>query len=286
MTAYGGSKGVNFQQAIVQSPGWIPISNLYVQENTTNWFYKYANVSSLAEARQLNSSAVIRANALQVGLSRYGTYTYGPTVDGVFVTSHPGLALQNGQYAKNITLMMGHNTNEGPFFAPSFVTSNADLSSWLQSSYPLAAPQTLDYVTSTLYPPVYDGSQNYTSPVTRAIKIITEQIFTCNTNYLTRAANNDTHNYEFQVPPALHGNDVAYFFWNGESGVRPNIATTLQKYITNFAASGDPNGPGLPTFPIQGMNASEIGLNITGINVQVDPTVNQRCRWWQKYLYT
>ena len=61
-------------------------------------------------------------------------------------------------------------------------------------------------------------------------------------------------------------------------------AVTLQKYITNFAEKGDPNGPGVPRFPSYGDEATVLNLNIT-TSTQRDPAANYRCDWWQKVLY-
>ena len=60
------------------------------------------------------------------------------------------------------------------------------------------------------------------------------------------------------------------------------LPPVLQGYITNFAIAGNPNGMGLPHFPTDGNNATEVGLSATGLNVEInsymkDPTDNPRC---------
>lgn len=102
-----------------------------------------------------------------------------------------------------------------------------------------------------------------------------------------RSYNNQTYAYYFTVPPALHGQDVPYTYFNGpsESVVNDTIAIAMQEYITHWAATGTPNQPGVPFFPIYGKNASVQDLGTTGIFQFVDPTANQRCDWWQKALY-
>ena len=95
------------------------------------------------------------------------------------------------------------------------------------------------------------------------------------------------------MPPALHGQDIDYTFYNGPnlSGVpslgipdQP-IAEALQKYIVSFTATGVPSSANLPVFPRWGNDTNLLDLNVTGINVVKDDTANSRCAWWQKALY-
>jgi carboxylesterase type B len=65
----------------------------------------------------------------------------------------------------------------------------------------------------------------------------------------------------------------------------PAIAIALQEYITNFAMTGDPNGPGVPHFPMYGADATVQDLNYTGITQTKDPAANYRCAWWQSAPY-
>ena len=307
ITAYGGLKPVSFQRAIPQSPGWFPISDQYTQENHTNTFLSYLNVSTLAEARQASTTAVQTANLLTVLQASFGSYIFGPTVDGIFVPTQPGLSLlTNISYAKNIQVMAGHNTFEGPLFTPPYIQSNDDLASYISTNYRSAPDSVVDYIVNELYPPVYDGSQPYTSAIDRTVLVVTEQIFTCNTNYLARGYNNQTHNYWFAVPPALHGVDIYSTFYRGQGtnlsqAIYAPVANAMQTYFTNFAMTGNPNTPGLvsasgpvPYFPIQGNNATAMKLNYTvasatsvvpNIGVATDNTANARCAWWQKGLY-
>jgi len=291
ITAYGGNKGkVPFQQAIPQSPGFAPIVSNQQQETTLNSFLALANVSSIEQARQLPFETLLVANIIQVGGSQYGGFTYGPAVDGDFVPALPGELLLHGQYDKSLRIMVGHNADEGLLFTSPFIQNNSAFAAQVVGELPTLAayPAVLEYITNELYPPTFDGSQamGYTNQIARAAALVSELIFTCNTFYLDKAYGNQTHAYFFTVPPALHGNDIAYTYYNGAPILAPQIALALQEYITSFAMTGSPNEAGVPYFNLYGQNATIQDLNITGISEIIDPTANARCNFWQKALYT
>ncbi|EON65216.1 hypothetical protein W97_04453 [Coniosporium apollinis CBS 100218] len=291
MTAYGGKNGsVPFQQAIPQSPGWAPQTSNYQQEQQLNAFLALLNVSTIQEARELPSEALITANLIQVGRSPYGTFTYGPTVDGDFVPALPGVSLLHGNFDRRVRVMVGHNANEGLLFTSPFITNDTAYEAYIRRNIPSATNDVIEYITNTLYPPVFDGSEGYTDQIGRVSKTLSEQVFTCNSNYLGRAYGNETYAYFFAVPPALHGQDVAYTYYNGPSRsvVNQTVALVLQEFITSFAATGRPSAEGVegvPMFDLYGPEASIVNLNVTGITDGIDRTANERCLWWQKALY-
>jgi cholinesterase len=78
ITAFGGERGgAPFQRAIMQSPGFIPTTGNYEQEENFQTFLGLLNVSTLDEARRLPSHAVQAVSEYQVSNSRNGSWTYG-----------------------------------------------------------------------------------------------------------------------------------------------------------------------------------------------------------------
>ncbi|KAI5249165.1 carboxylesterase family protein-like protein [Aureobasidium subglaciale] len=302
ITAYGGLKGpAPFAGAVPQSPGFFPVVSPAAQEGVYNDFLALLNVSSLAEARQLPSSAIIAANAKQVAGAPYGQFVYGPTVDGDFVPALPGQLLARGQFDKDVSMMTGHNTNEGLLFTSPFINNNSALNEFLTMGFPALSymPETLKYITETLYPPIFDGSQaqNYTNQIGRVEAILSEAVFTCNAVWLNKAYNNETHAYLFNVPPSLHGQDIAYTYYNGNGSATAGtggtslgvqnapVALATQEYITEFAKTGNPNVRGAPFFPMYGSNATVQALGPRTIAPMRDPAASARCAWWQKGLF-
>ena len=49
---------------------------------------------------------------------------------------------------------------------------------------------------------------------------------------------------------ATHTAEIQYVFNNSTPGMNRALADTMSSYWVNFAAKGDPNGKGLPTWPV------------------------------------
>jgi cholinesterase len=303
ITAYGSTNGsAPFSQAILQSPGFNPIPGNAEQEATFSSVLSQAqdlisaNVTSVSALRDIDFSTLAGLNTIIVARSApYGTFTFGPTVDGTFVPKLPGVLLLEGNFDSDVRVITAHNSNEGVTFTSPFVTTEELLIEDLSAVMPTADNATLSYVLDTLHPAIYNGTYPYTTMFERISLLTAEISFTCNARYVDLAYGNETYSYYFKVPPGLHGEDVAYTFFNGDVTtsddglpVNATVATALQKYITNFAMSteGNPNGVGVPFFPKYQDNATVLTLGLTGFGeLQVDPTANERCAWLQQGLY-
>ncbi|MCJ1421245.1 hypothetical protein MMC32_007607 [Xylographa parallela] len=288
ITAFGGLNApAPFAQAIPQSPAWQPMVSSYQQEQTLDAFLSLLNVSTIEEARQLPSKALIVANTVQILSSAYGDFTYGPVVDGLFAPALPGRLLLQGSFYKDLKIMVGHNADEGLLFTNPAIQNSSAYNTYLTQNFPGIQPAVVSYIENVLYPPVFNGSYGYTSNFQRAVLTVADSAFTCNTNYLDRAFLNQTYSYQFSVGAALHGQDVPYTFFNGPSTAVINdvIAVALQEYLTSFAIHGVPSGPGIPVFPLYEADAEVLNLNATSIFDIMDPNANARCLWWQKALF-
>jgi acetylcholinesterase len=292
ITAFGGLKGsAPFQQAVPQSPGWTPVTSNFQQEQIYQKFLSLTNSSSIADLRRLPTEVLMRANAQQVAYdSSYGQFTYGPVVDGNFAPLQPGQLLAQGRFDKDVRVMVGHNANEGALFTPPFLRSDDTLTTQLRSAFPYAPQSSVDYISNTLYPPIFNGSYPYRDQYSRGSFIIAEGIFTCNTNYLSTAYGNQTYSYLFAIPPAIHGQDIPYTYYTG-GALSPTdvanrtVALALQQFITSFAENGRPAANGIRQFNMYGPDAAVLSLNVTGIDQVRDSNANARCSWWQKALY-
>ncbi|KAH0559611.1 hypothetical protein GP486_003876 [Trichoglossum hirsutum] len=288
ITAYGGNKGkVPFQQAILQSPGFQPYPGNWQQDQLLQQYLQSMNVSTIQEARQLPYDTLRKANTDLVAKSPYGSFTFSPAVDGDFVTGLPGTLLLHGSFDVSIKVMVGYNAQETLHFVDPANNDNSAFAAGIKRVFPDIQPAVVDYITQTLYPEVYDGTYPYTDAKGRAMLSDAEASFTCNTYFLDRAFGNQTYAYRFSIPPAFHGLDVPYTYFNGPDPRVTNetIALAMQSYITTFAITGQPNRQDLPEIPLYGENSQILDLNVTGMAVISDPEANERCEWWQKALY-
>ena len=186
--------------------------------------------------------------------------------------------------------MVGHNAAEGISFTDPSIHSDEALDAQFKKVFPSMTDSTIEYLTQTLYPPVFDGSYPYTTQLDRATLITSESIFTCNTNYLSTAYGNKTYSYLFAPPPAFHGYDTSYTFYNGVGSGDPlnvinqTIAVAMQEFITSFAKGGVPEADGIIKFNMYGPDANVLKLNITGVEEVRESNANERCSWWQKSI--
>jgi carboxylesterase type B len=290
ITAFGGKKGkVPFQQAIVQSPGFQMSPSNKIQENVYSAFLRTAGVSNLNQARNLSSEALVLANYQLISRSTpYGMFTFNPVVDGIFAPALPTQLLLRGQFDQSLKVMTAHNILEGLPFQDPFAQNETVWENDLRVYFPTISDDVVQYISKVLYPPPRaDGSTGYTTYTERTNLMMTECIFTCNAYGLNRAYGNKTYSYFFTVPPSLHGQDVAYTYYNGPSAsvLNDTLAKIMQRYETNFVMTGNPNAPGLPNFPMYGAGSTVLNLNISTIGPTKDPAANARCQWWQKGLY-
>ncbi|TWU72061.1 hypothetical protein ED733_003106 [Metarhizium rileyi] len=292
ITAYGGAgQPPPFQQAILQSPGWIPTPEKN-QEPVLQEFLDILNVSTIEEARNLPSDDLMAANAYQIATkSSYGTFTYGPVVDGDFVPAQPAQLLKDGRFHHGINVMVGHNAAEGLLFSTPDGRNSSALSGLLEETLPSTKNAT-DYITDLLYPAQYDGTYGYTSPLMRLSTIISDVFFICNNDYVNRAYGNRTFSYLFSVPPALHGQDVLYTFYNkgfklddpslAFLGVKnETIALVMQDYFTSFVQTSRPSSPLGPIFDEYGQARSLVNIGNDTIGPITDTTNATRCSFWQ-----
>ncbi|KAE8400882.1 Alpha/Beta hydrolase protein [Aspergillus pseudonomiae] len=272
LTAYQGRQGPSlFQQAILQSPAWEPNYDTDKQERTFRRYLELLNVSTIEEARQLPSEKLIAANAHQVSSSLYGTFTYGPVVDGVFVSDLPGKLLLRGEFDHSVRILNGHTLNEALMYTPPSSFQEWGLLSLMDEHFLDLSEDMKETIVNVLHPPILDGTYGYRG--------------------WNHAYKNSTYSYVFSIPPAMHWMDHPYSFYT--KGAKPlaesllfqvtneTVAFILQDYVTSFVQTGKPTSPLAPPLEIYGPESRVVSIGMNNITGMRDPACNARCVYWQ-----
>ncbi|MCJ1432715.1 hypothetical protein MMC27_002072 [Xylographa pallens] len=280
LTSYGGEHGpVPFQQSLTQSA--LGIANPpSVGEDIFQSLLRTANIASVQEARALSSEELRVTNYIQVSGSQWGSFTYIPVIDGTYVPNQPIRSLLDGKFHQNVRIMQGHNANEGFIFTPPYTDTASGYDTFVST---LLNSTDIEQVTQTLYPPIFDGSYGYINNIQRAALTVGNLNFVCASTALTRAVDNCTYSYIFEVPPAIHTEDLAYTFYTGPTQPQdPNsmAAVNVQRWVASFAVEGKPAAIGMEEFGEYGQDGMVQTVALIGVGREVDPAVAQRCDFW------
>ncbi|KAK7697532.1 hypothetical protein SLS64_013474 [Diaporthe eres] len=299
ITAHGGKKDApQFQQAILQSPAYVPRPYVSQAEDSFSVFLKAANVSSLEDLVALDTYDLQIANKLSQASDFYGTFQFGPAPDGSYVPDLPEKLLAGGQYHKDVKVMVAHNTFEGQKYTDPAATNSSAFDAYMRLYFPEMPDAVLEELSTEVYPAVYNDTASFpwATPFDRLMTAVADFTFTCHAYFTGEALGVENggapaYSYLFSVPPGTHTLDVNYSFYINSTWstlvTNATLAGILQGYLTTFAEAGDPNRAGgrLPAFPVYGEEFADLNLNATFVDVVKDPAANSRCDWWRKASY-
>ncbi|KAJ3492800.1 hypothetical protein NLG97_g5135 [Lecanicillium saksenae] len=272
-----------FSQVISQSPAMNP--TIAAPAGAFEEFLSRLNVSSLAEARELDSAAVIRANSEQVGAAPPTSYVFGAVKDAKSMPAHLDVLFHRGEFDKSVKVLSSVNTLEGGFFFDPTAKTDDAVRKVITNGIPNFNATLLDELANQIYPPIFDGSQGYTDNQSRQISINGDAYFYCNFLALNEATKGAAHAYEFGVSPGVHTQDLAYTFDDPYSP--PALAQareTLVSAITNFAVYGRPDlivDGQAKHFPSWGSTKQQVTIGDRGSTVTHSAVNEKRCAWWR-----
>ena len=91
---------------------------------------------------------------------------------------------------------------------------------------------------------------------------------------------------------AYHSGELAYVFNNldivglGWDGIDHKLSDTMAEYWVNFARNGNPNGPGLPDWPVYDSSADVVQIFDEDVRASVHPRKEQLDRMEKIFLET
>ena len=224
--------------------------------------------AALAAMRAASADAVLEAAGAGAGSPFLRTgHVWAPNVDGWAIPDDP-LAMYAGGRQHDVPLVVGMNGNEGSLMTRGFPLDGVDaFAAHVESVYPDLAGDLLahyDVTTET----VRDGLDHLIHDLYFAGPV--------RAHARHQSAVAPVWMYHFtRVPPtpwgetlgAHHAAELVYVFGtlttSDEGGERPlgltpvgdytevdaKLSETMRAYWIRFAATGDPNGPGLPAWP-------------------------------------
>ncbi|KAF5374271.1 hypothetical protein D9758_004574 [Tetrapyrgos nigripes] len=233
---------------------------------------------------------VLSAAKNQIAASGFfGTFAFSPVVDGTFITQRPLELLAQGKLNKVEKILAITNSFEGTIFTDPNAT---DLADFAGNIFPTLSEDTAAAAAALYANPTM-------SAVEIAAQIYSEWVFICPTYSLLEAHPNSSYKGQFAIPPALHGDDIYYYFASLRRSSPPKFQNEeFQKAFTQgflaFATSEnlDPNDKFdqnvLPQWPLwDSRNSSEMLFNRTEDLQPIIEVVNSnqdllnRCRFWK-----
>jgi para-nitrobenzyl esterase len=245
----------------------------------------------LACARSAPADRV--ATAATVDLTQL-TDHWAPFVDGTIIAADPYAQIVAGRH-NHVPLVIGNTANEystliGHYLSAP-VTTDADYRAQVARLFPaLQAAVLAEYPSSA-----------YASPLQALIAVASDANMVCPARRIARAAGASqsqpvrrylfAHVYESGPVAAYgagHALDLPFEFHNlGLTGFTPSAAElalsdAIVGYWTRFAATGDPNDPSAPTWPIDAAQ-NDLVLRLDDAITAVSGVRTEQCDFWDAH---
>ena len=266
-----------FQKAILESvPGRERMRSMETAEAVGKQFLGAAGYGrNGADPRAIDSEVLLAAERILLSRS---SRSFGPTADGLLVKEDIAAGFAAGRESR-IPLIIGSNEEETVFGSEPDVNEEFGL-----------AGASVDELRK-LYP---EASRNLPE---LAARLYTDRVFTEPARFLARshaAIGAPTFRYRFsylpenQRPGGEAGRELQFIF--GAEGVPGagvfthrdrEVSNLLRAYWTNFAKTGDPNGPGLPLWETSSNRDWLLLISNGGISSGGDPW-SERLDWLER----
>ena len=268
-----------FQRAIAQSGAWMGLGagKMRTREQAEAAGKAAAGTHSLPELRAMSTQEISQnVRGVQAGI----------IIDGWMVPEDESITYSQGKQ-NNVDVLIGSNRDEGTFFGSGNTTSEQSNNRARQTFVDLAD----EFL--QLYPAASD-EQARASGLARSRDELGWHMRTW-AELQTKRGRKAYLFYFTHVPPgsgergATHTAELAYVFNNPPANgswteADQKLADMMSSYWANFAATGDPNGKGLPNWSAYNPKSNDAKAMVLGDAVEFGPQIEQqRLAFFDKY---
>ncbi|KAH8900002.1 alpha/beta-hydrolase [Thozetella sp. PMI_491] len=276
--ANGGKDGTRlFRRGIASSP-YLPTQPKYNDGLPEDYYRQLAEKADCKGSKDswfecltdAGTIALQNASALTTFAAKYGNWAFIPVTDGTLIQGLPTEQLLKGS-VNGERVLVGNNANEGTYFVPQNITTEAQFTSFVQLQYPglskenltavmqlysvsnASASSTLKYDSDGTHAPFATEMSRFVAGWQQAANnLYAETTFVCPAYWLADAYAPDVNveskgksawRYQFSVPDAFHGADLAPLTDNpAKSGTAMDstFRTSFQNIWGRFIVNGDP----------------------------------------------
>ncbi|KAL6834309.1 Alpha/Beta hydrolase protein [Trichoderma sp. SZMC 28015] len=254
----GGEADPPYRAAIVEYP-WMPnmlnTSQLELQYRQVLTASKCINISCLRDlsAEEFNTA---QQKVLASATYAFGTFYFGPTIDGINVQGLPSKETEAEHFA-TVPLMTTRDGNEGFAFTPQNITTEKEYNARVRTF--LNGGVNFFGQLNRLYPSVEGGTFGYNNTQTKAEYLFGDWVIQCPTYNLARSFTDNFSKLDAVHQPvykliagyptydsAYHGSYSSLVFSTKpipaeDTSPNAEIGRVLQRYFTSFIITTDPN---------------------------------------------
>ncbi|KAK1828639.1 acetylcholinesterase [Podospora conica] len=260
-----------FDKSIAASP-YLPFHYNHDAAYPTNKYYAFSQAAGCPASGDVFACLVSKdtdtlqhANYVVTQASTYGTWAFYPVTDGAYIMGLPSKQL-TAKRVNGKKLLVGGNANEGPLFVPPSIVTEADLAGWLPAQFPNLSPAQINSVLAAnpnsansdrANGPRFetDGisgggvnavniSADANGQQQRGNNIYAEATFICPAFWMASAYSGGSkaaYQYQYSVPFAFHGADVAAYFGPAGANLGPDFTLAFRQIWGNFVKTGNPS---------------------------------------------